>query len=81
MALKGLDTLVFTAGIGEHSPSIRAGIAQHLEWLGVKIDPARNQAGDTVISTDDSQVRVLVIPTNEELIIAEQSLALVRAKH
>jgi acetate kinase len=80
VALKGLDTLVFTAGIGEHSPSIRAGIARHLEWMGVEIDPARNQAGETVISTDSSPVRVLVIPTNEELIIAEQSLALVRAR-
>jgi acetate kinase len=48
--------------------------------MGVEIDPARNQAGETVISTDSSPVRVLVIPTNEELIIAEQSLALVRAR-
>uniref|UniRef100_A0A1I8AVV5 Probable acetate kinase n=1 Tax=Steinernema glaseri TaxID=37863 RepID=A0A1I8AVV5_9BILA len=58
----------------------QSGIARHLEWMGVEIDPARNQAGETVISTDSSPVRVLVIPTNEELIIAEQSLALVRAK-
>lgn len=80
VALKGLDTLVFTAGIGEHSPSIRAGIARHLEWMGVEIDPVRNQAGETVISTGDSRVKVLVIPTNEERVIAEQSLALVRKK-
>ncbi|HRL20771.1 MAG TPA: acetate/propionate family kinase [Alcaligenes sp.] len=79
VSLQGLDTLVFTAGIGEHSPAARAGIARHLAWLGVEIDPARNQAGQTVISTDASAVKVLVIPTNEERVIAEQSLALVRS--
>lgn len=79
VSLQGLDTLVFTAGIGEHSAGVRARIAQHLAWMGVELDPARNQAGDTVISTQASPVRVMVIPTNEERIIAEQSLALVRS--
>lgn len=79
VSLQGLDTLVFTAGIGEHSPGVRARIAQHLTWLGVELDPTRNQAGDIVISTPASPVRVMVIPTNEERIIAEQSLALVRS--
>ena len=79
VSLQGLDTLVFTAGIGERSPGVRARIAQHLAWMGVELDPTRNQAGDTVISTQASPVRVMVIPTNEERIIAEQSLALVRS--
>ncbi|MGE8547760.1 MAG: acetate/propionate family kinase [Alcaligenes sp.] len=79
VSLQGLDTLVFTAGIGEHSAPVRARIAQHLAWLGVEVDEARNQAGEAVISTDASPVRVMVIPTNEERIIAEQSLALVRS--
>ena len=69
-ALGGLDTLVFTAGIGEHSPVIRARICDGLEFLGVALDKERNEAGEPVISTDDSRVTVRVMRTDEESEIA-----------
>ena len=69
-ALGGLDTLVFTAGIGEHSPVIRARICNDLDFLGVALDTARNGAGEPVISTDDSRVTVRVMHTDEESEIA-----------
>ncbi|MBD9371058.1 acetate kinase [Rhizobium sp. ARZ01] len=75
-ALGGLDAFVFTAGIGENSPVLRARIAAKLEWLGAKIDPARNAAGELDISTPDSKVRLYVVPTDEELMIARHTLAL-----
>ena len=71
-SMHGFDTMVFTAGIGENSAEMRYGVAHELEWLGVKIDPAKNavRSGDPrIISTDDSSVKVLVVPTNEELMI------------
>ena len=69
-ALGGLDTLVFTAGIGEHSPVIRARICDGLECLGVALDHARNEAGEPVISKDDGRVTVRVMRTDEESEIA-----------
>lgn len=76
-SLGGLDTFVFTAGIGERSAMLRARIAERLAWLGAKIDFDANQAGAISISAQDSQVRILVIPTNEELMIARHTLAAV----
>lgn len=70
-ALGGLDTLVFTAGIGENAPVVRAGVGAAAAWLGVEIDAARNAAGEPRISTDGSPVRVLVIPADEERALAE----------
>ena len=78
-SMHGFDTMVFTAGIGENSAEMRYGVAHELEWLGVKIDPAKNavRSGDPrIISTDDSSVKVLVVPTNEELMIALDVAAL-----
>ncbi len=70
-ALEGLDGLVFTAGVGEHSPYVRKEVCSHLEWLGVKLDEQANSTNhSTLVSTLDSKVQVLVIPTNEELMIA-----------
>lgn len=69
-ALEGLDALVFTGGIGENATEIRAEICAGLGWLGVRIDPAANDAGARVISAEGAQVTVMVIPTNEELVIA-----------
>ena len=72
-SMHGFDTMVFTAGIGENSAEMRYGVAHELEWLGVKIDPEKNavRSGDPrIISTDDSSVKVLVVPTNEELMLA-----------
>lgn len=69
-ALGGLDTLVFSAGIGERSPVVRERICDGLEFLGIALDHGRNAAHAPVISTDASQVTVRVIPTDEELMIA-----------
>ncbi len=80
-ALGGLDCLVFTAGVGENSASMRARICEGLEFLGVKIDPEKNntRGKEAIISADDSKVTVWVIPTNEELMIAQDTAALVNA--
>lgn len=72
-SMQGFDTMVFTAGIGENSVDLRAGVSERLGWLGVEIDPELNKIRSDeprVISTPESKVRVLVVPTNEELMIA-----------
>ena len=69
-SLNGVDAIVFTAGIGENSPEIRKKICGYLEFLGVKIDDGKNSKNETIISSNDSKVKILVIPTNEELQIA-----------
>jgi acetate kinase len=82
-ALGRLDALVFTAGIGENNDAVRAGVCSGLEGLGVTLDPRRNKARSAkprTISADDSPVAVLVVPTNEELEIAEQTLAVVTGR-
>ena len=78
--LGGLDCLVFTAGVGENSASMRARICKNLEYLGVKIDPVKNnvRGKEALISADDSKVAVWVIPTNEELMIAQDTAELVK---
>jgi len=75
-ALQGLDAFVFTAGIGENSSSIRARISEKLAWLGLVLDPAQNAAHAGKISRPDSRIPVYVIPTDEELMIAQHTLAL-----
>ena len=75
-ALQGLDAFVFTAGIGENSVSIRARIAEQLRWLGVTLDEAENSRHARLISGSDSRVPVYVIPTDEELMIAQHTLSL-----
>ncbi len=75
-----LDGLVFTAGIGENSPGVRAGVCDGLERLGVRLDPGRNQARSKqprVVSAEQSAVAVLVVPTDEELEIAEETTAVI----
>jgi len=69
-ACGGLDAFVFTAGIGEHSPEIRAAVCEQLEWLGVRLDVKANQMGRIRISSSDSRVSVWILPTYEELMIA-----------
>ena len=77
----GVDCIVFTAGVGENTPFVRAGVCEGLEFLGVKLDAAKNAGKNDgsirEISAPDSKVKVLVIPTNEELVIARETLALV----
>lgn len=79
--LGGADVLCFTAGVGEHSHRVRADVVHGLERLGLELDPARNRAagGQTRrISTDASPVEILVVPTDEELMIARQVVTLLR---
>lgn len=78
-ALGGLDALVFTAGIGENSVTLRARICEKLAWLGAILDPAANAARKSLISPPDSRVALYVVPTDEELMIARHTLALISA--
>ena len=83
-AMGGLDAIVFTAGIGENTPSIREGALEGLDFLGVELDKdvnakTRGSAGVTKLSTDASRVKVYMIPTNEELVIARDTEALVKS--
>ena len=73
-ALGGLDALVFTAGIGEHSAVIRERICREAAWLGIRVDETANATNSPRISTVDSSVSAWMIPTNEELIIAEHTV-------
>ena len=78
--MHGFDTIAFSAGVGENSDIMRAGIVDELGWLGVAIDPEKNSVrSDQVrdISAPTSRVRVLVVPTNEELMIALDVQALI----
>jgi len=77
-ALNGLDCLVFTAGVGENGPETRADICSYLEFMGVKLDPEANlvRGKEAKISAPDSKVQVWVIPTNEELMIAQDTAEL-----
>lgn len=75
-AMSGVDGFVFTAGIGENSPKLRAAIAAKLAWLGVSLDTTANAEGRSLISSPDSRVPVYVVPTDEELMIARHTLAL-----
>ncbi|HCM90663.1 MULTISPECIES: acetate kinase [Vagococcus] len=68
--LNGLDTLVFTAGVGEHSSRVRTNITNYLTYLGVKVDEEKNKNDELFIESEESRVKVLVIPTDEEVIIA-----------
>ena len=79
----GMDTLVFTAGIGEHAPAVRAGVADRLAFMGVKMDHARNALrgdGAWCLSAKDSKVKIFVIPTDEEFMIASDVERIVSGK-
>jgi acetate kinase len=75
-AMNGVDAIVFTAGIGENSQFTRAESMKDLDFLGVELDEEKNKTRgeEKIISTDDSKVKVMVIPTNEELVIARETL-------
>lgn len=80
VAMQGIDVIVFTAGIGENEFVIREGICKNLEFLGVKLDKEKNdgERDEAEISTSDSKIKVYVVPTNEELVIARETLNLVK---
>lgn len=71
VALEGLDILVFSGGIGEHSPQIRSKICDDLEFMGIELDEVHNMNNEKLISSEKSKIKVYVIPTNEELMIAQ----------
>ena len=80
-ALNGLDVLTFTAGVGENGPDTRKAVCDYLSFMGVKIDDEKNncRGKEMLISTPDSTVQVWVVPTNEELMIAQDTAELVKA--
>ncbi len=75
----GVDAIVFTAGLGENSPEIREAVCEGFEYMGIEIDRTANKVRgkETIVSTEDSKVKVLVVPTNEELMIARDTKELV----
>ena len=85
-ALGRVDALVFTAGVGERGPTIREKATAGLEVMGIKLDKVKNGASrtknaETVISTDDSSTKILVIPTDEELVMTEDTYALMQGSY
>jgi acetate kinase len=78
VAMGGIDAFVFTAGIGENTPSIRDAVMRRLSWLGIEIASEANAKGETRISREGSQVACFVIPTDEELMIARHTLRVLR---
>jgi acetate kinase len=80
-ALGGLDAFVFTAGIGENSPEVRERVVERLAWLGAKLDPAANAESRLSIAADSSRIGLYVIPTDEELMIARHTVALLATRN
>ena len=79
VAMNGIDVLTFTAGVGENDWAIREGVCEYLSFLGVKLNPEENRKrGEHKISADDSKIEVWVVPTNEELMIAQDTAELVK---
>lgn len=78
----GVDAIIFTAGVGENDRSVRWDVCEHMEYLGIKIDPEKNKyrGRQMDISIDYARVRVLVIPTNEELVIAQDTERLIQGE-
>ena len=81
-AMNGVDIIVFTAGVGENQYGVRSGVCQDMDWLGIKLDLAKNDSvrgEEAIISTPDSKVTVCLIPTDEELMVATDTMNLVKA--
>jgi acetate kinase len=78
-AAGGLDALVFTAGIGEHAAPVRERVCRHAAWLGLELDAEANRTAGPRIATPGSRVAAWVVPTNEELMIARHTHALLAA--
>jgi len=81
-AMGGVDMVVFAGGIGENAPESREAVCSDLQFLGIEIDPSKNnglRSKEAVISTDSAKVKVMVVPTNEELVIAEDTSRIVSA--
>ena len=80
MAMKGVDVIAFTAGVGENNKTMRAAIGEYLEWLGTSIDAKRNQirGEEVILSKDTDKVVTMIVPTNEELAIARETVRVVK---
>jgi acetate kinase len=82
--LNGADAIVFTAGIGENEKRIREMVCAGLDWFGITLDPQKNNAyqrgQEAVISTTDSRVKIMVVPTNEEIVVAREVKKLLERK-
>jgi acetate kinase len=80
LELDGADAIVFTGGIGENSVRIRSDVCRELGWFGIELDPAKNAAGPTerLVSAAGSRVQVWTVPTNEEIVVARQSVQLLK---
>ena len=80
MAMKGVDVIAFTAGVGENNKTMRAAIGEYLEWLGTSIDPEKNQTRgeEVILSKDADKVVTMIVPTDEELAIARETVRLVK---
>jgi acetate kinase len=77
--MNGVDAIIFTAGLGENAVETREDITKNLEWFGINLDKEKNKVRgkEKIVSTDDSKVKIIVIPTNEELMIARDTLKLI----
>jgi acetate kinase len=80
-AMGGVDGIVFTAGVGEHQPAIRAAICRHLEWLGAHIDPVCNAGHGPRIHAASGKLALLVLHTDEEQVIADEACHLIPTPH
>lgn len=76
-SMNGLNAIIFTGGLGEKAFYVREGVCKYLEFLGVKLDKKKNEKSETIISSSNSKIKVLVIPTNEELQIAKETVAII----
>ncbi len=82
-AMGGADAVVFTGGIGENSPDVRARVCEGMEWAGLRIDAVKNQetvGREGVVSTEDSKLLAYAIPTDEELLIARDTVRVIRGE-
>ncbi len=82
-AMNGVDIIVFTAGVGENQYGVRSGVCKGLEWLGIKLDEKKNdsvRSEEAIISTPDSKVTICLIPTDEELMVATDTMNLIKGK-
>ena len=79
VSMQGVDVITFTAGVGENQIRVRKGILNYLSYLGIKVDDEKNKvrSEEQCITTDDSTIPVWVVPTNEELVIAKETMRLV----
>jgi acetate kinase len=79
-AMKGIDAIVFTAGIGEYNPWLREKVISHFAFIGAEVDVVKNNAGEKIFSTANSKVYAMMIPTNEELVIAQDTYEIINSK-